>query len=249
MGATPGQQQAQRLAPCRAFCAAQGWTVVEVYIDDGRSAWREGVRRDDFERMPADVRAGRIDGIVSWQIDRLLRRVEDASAIIHIAKQYKTTIANVDGARDLTTASGRKKFHDAAVAAELASDLASERLRLKHAELAADGKFSGGTRPFGYLLEEYVYQDATGRHLKYRLVVNPEEAAAIAKAAEEVTEDGRSARNGRPGTSEAPGAGCFAMGTSRSCWWLRGSLGFAMRTGSWSRPSGKRSSAGSSLRS
>jgi site-specific DNA recombinase len=178
--------------PCRTFCAAQGWTVVEVYIDDGRSAWRRGVRRDDFERMLADVRAGRLDVIVSWQMDRLLRRVEDASAILAIARQFGTTIANVDGALDLTTASGRKKFHDAAVAAEYAIDLSSERLRLKHAELAADGKFSGGTRPFGYDLEEYVYTDHTGRHIKYRLIKNPAEAEVIATAAQEVTDDGRS---------------------------------------------------------
>jgi site-specific DNA recombinase len=178
--------------PCRAFCAAQGWTVIEVHIDDGRSAWRKGVRRDDFERMLADVRAGRIDVIVSWQMDRLLRRVEDASAIIQIAKEYGTTIANVDGALDLDTAAGRKKFYDLAVAAEYASDLSSERLRLKHGELAAEGKFSGGSRPFGFDLEEYVYTDHTGRHIKYRLVLNPEEAAVIEAGAKAVLE-GRSA--------------------------------------------------------
>jgi len=182
----------RQLPPCEAFCQAQGWTVVEVFIDDGRSAWRKGVRRDAFERMLADVRAGRIDAIVSWQMDRLLRRVEDASAIIHIAKEYGATIANVDGALDLDTAAGRKRLYDLAVSGEFESDLKSERLRLKHAELAADGKFSGGTRPFGYDLQEYVYQDATGRHIKYRLVKNPAEAEVIAKAATAVTEEGRS---------------------------------------------------------
>jgi site-specific DNA recombinase len=172
--------------PCEAFCHAQGWEIIEVYIDDNRSAWREGVRRDDFERMLADVRAGKLDAIVSWQMDRLLRRVEDASAIIHIAKQYGTTIANIGGMLDLTTAAGRKSFYELAVAAEHYSDALSEKLRLKHAELAADGKFSGGTRPFGYDLEEYVYTDHTGRYIKYRLVKNDAEAAAITAAAEAV---------------------------------------------------------------
>ena len=177
--------------PCEAFIKAQGWDIEGVYIDDGRSAWRQGVRRDDFERMLTNVRASRIDAIVSWQMDRLLRRVEDASAIIAIAKQHETIIANVDGALDLSTAAGRKKFYDLAVAAEYASDLSSERLRLKHAALAADGKFSGGTRPFGYDLEEYVYTDHTGRHIKYRLVLNAAEAAVIEAAAKAVLE-GRS---------------------------------------------------------
>jgi site-specific DNA recombinase len=178
--------------PCRAFCAAQGWEVVEVYVDDNRSAWRKGVKRDDFERLLADVRAGKRDAIVTWQADRLLRRVDDASAIVAIAKAHGTIIANVGGTIDLSTASGRKKFYDLAVASEFASDLTSERVRLKHLELAVEGKFSGGSRPFGYDLEEYIYEDHAGKHIKYRLIKNRAEAEVMAKAAQEVIDDGRS---------------------------------------------------------
>jgi DNA invertase Pin-like site-specific DNA recombinase len=180
--------------PCRAFCAAQGWTVVDVYIDDNRSAYKRNVRRDAFERMLADVRAGRIDAIVTWQADRLLRTVEDASAIITIAKQYGTVIANVGGTIDLSTASGRKRFYDLAVAAEYESDLKSERLKLKHAELAAEGKWEGGMRNFGYDLEPY--PDLDSGRVKYRLVPNPAEAAVLAAAATEVI-------GGRPHTAVA----------------------------------------------
>jgi DNA invertase Pin-like site-specific DNA recombinase len=170
--------------PCRAFCAQQGWTGVEVYVDDNRSAWKEGIRRDAFERMLADVRAGRIDVIVTWQADRLLRTVEDASAIVTIAKSFGTIIANVGGTIDLTTASGRKRFYDLAVAAEYESNLRSERLRLKHAELAAEGKWEGGMRPFGYDLKPY--PDLASGRVKYRLVPNPTEAPALEAAAKEV---------------------------------------------------------------
>ena len=76
--------------------------------------------------MLADVRAGRIDAIVTWQADRLLRTVEDASAIVTIAKSFGTVIANVGGTIDLSTASGRKRFYDLAVAAEYESDLRSD---------------------------------------------------------------------------------------------------------------------------
>jgi site-specific DNA recombinase len=173
--------------PCEAFCAEQGWQVVQVYVDDNRSAWKQGIRRDAFERLLSDVRAGRIDAIVTWQADRLLRTVEDASAMVTIAKQHGTIIANVGGAMDLSTASGRKRFYDLAVAAEYESDLKSERLKLKHAELAAEGKWEGGMRNFGYDLEEYVAQDANGRPvIKYKLVPNPTEAKALEDAAKEV---------------------------------------------------------------
>jgi DNA invertase Pin-like site-specific DNA recombinase len=127
--------------------------------------------------MLGDVRAGRLDAIVSWQMDRLLRRVEDASAIIKIAKQYGTMVANVGGELDLSTAAGRKTLYELAVAAEHSSDLASERLKLKHAELAADGHWQGGPRPFGYDLEPY--PDVASGRVRYKLIINQLEAMAI----------------------------------------------------------------------
>jgi site-specific DNA recombinase len=172
--------------PCEDFCKAHGWQVAGVYVDDNRSAWREGIRRDAFECMLGDVRAGRLDAIVSWQMDRLLRRVEDASAIVQVAKQYGTMVANIGGELDLSTAAGRKTFYELAVAAEHSSDLSSERLRLKHAELAADGHWQGGPRPFGYDLEPY--PDLDSGRVRYRLVPNQAEARAIQEGAKAVQE-------------------------------------------------------------
>jgi site-specific DNA recombinase len=176
----------RQLPPCEAFCQQQGWQVVEVYTDDNRSAWKQGIRRDNFERLLTDVRAGKIDAIVSWQMDRLLRTVEDASALIAIARKYKTVIANIGGTIDLNTADGRKRLYELAVAAYHESDLKSERLALKHAELAAEGHWQGGPRPFGYDLEPY--PDIASGRVKYNLVINQAEAAAIQRAKQDVLE-------------------------------------------------------------
>jgi site-specific DNA recombinase len=180
----------RQLPPCEDFCKAQGWQVVEVYVDDNRSAWKEGVTRDAFERMLSDIRtdaaAGHQNAIVTWQADRLLRTVEDASAIVAVAKRHGTLVANVGGSIDLSTADGRRRFYEAAVSAQYESDLKSERLKLKHAELAVDGHWQGGPRPFGYDLEPY--PDVASGRVRYRLVVNEAEAKAIqegAKAAQE----------------------------------------------------------------
>src|SRR4249920_26885 len=72
--------------PCEAFAKAQGWSVEQVYMDDSISAY-SGVPRERFEDMLSDVRAGRLDAIISWQADRLLRTVEDAAAIVQVAKE------------------------------------------------------------------------------------------------------------------------------------------------------------------
>jgi site-specific DNA recombinase len=186
--------------PCEAFVQAQGWTVEEVYLDDSTSAYT-GVPRENFERMLDDVRAGRLDAVVSWQMDRLLRTVEDASAIVAIAKQTGVLVANVGGSINLSTADGRKRFFEAAVASQYESDLKSERLKLKHAEIAATGGWQGGQRPFGFDLVPY--QD--GNRIKYQLVPNPEEATAIHRAAQDVLQ----------GTSVSSIVNRWAQGTIR----------------------------------
>jgi site-specific DNA recombinase len=85
---------------------------------------------------------------------------------------------------DLTTAAGRQKFYSLAITAEYESDLRSERLKLKHAELAATGQWEGGLRNFGYDLEPY--SDLASGRVKRKLVPNPTEAPALAAAAQEV---------------------------------------------------------------
>jgi site-specific DNA recombinase len=138
---------------CRAFAEAQGWTIRRVWVDNGVSA-HEAKHREHFEEMLADVRAGKVDAIVSWQVDRLLRSVIDASAIVAIAREYGTIVANVGGAIDLTKAAGRKQFYDLANAAEYESALRSERLKLKHNELGEAGAWWGGKwRPFGWQVQ------------------------------------------------------------------------------------------------
>ena len=84
-------------------------------------------------------------------------------------------MANVGGSIDLSTAEGRRRFYEAALAAQFESELKSERLKLKHAELAAAGHWQGGQRPFGYALVPF----QEGNRIKYRLELDPTEAAAI----------------------------------------------------------------------
>jgi site-specific DNA recombinase len=193
--------------PCEAFAKSQGWDVQEVYLDDSISAY-SGVPRDNFERMLADVRAGKLEAIISWQADRLLRTVEDAAAIVQIAKETGVLVANVGGSIDLSTAEGRRRFYEAALAAQFESELKSERLRLKHAEIAAAGGWQGGQRPFGYALVPY--QD--GNRIKYQLELDPAEAAAIDQAAKEILGGGSLSaieKRWAQGTIRRPHGGIF----------------------------------------
>lgn len=57
-----------------AACRAQGWTIVETYVDDGKSAATGKLaKRDAFARLVVDAAAGRFDVVAVIDQDRITR--------------------------------------------------------------------------------------------------------------------------------------------------------------------------------
>src|SRR5215211_379292 len=92
--------------PCRQLAERLGWTVAQVYVDNDLSAY-SGRRRPEYERILADVRAGRLDAILAWHADRLTRQPLENEGLINLAERYGTKLATVTGEPDLSTPSGR----------------------------------------------------------------------------------------------------------------------------------------------
>lgn len=137
--------------PCIELVERYGWTVGEIYTDNDVSAY-SGKRRPDYERMCADLRAGAVNAVVVWRDDRLHRNPRELEDFIDLIESTGAEIRTVmSGDHDLTTADGRLKARIVCSFARHESEVKSERLRLKHLELAQAGKVSGGgTRPFGF---------------------------------------------------------------------------------------------------
>jgi len=161
-------------ADCRALAKRKGWKVAEVYRDAGRSAWSDTRERPAFDRMLADLEAGRVAGIVAWKQDRLGRRVAEVAALLDRARKLGAVVATVSDGLDTTTPSGRMAAQVVAAAAELESANTSIRVRRAMQARAERGDAHGGPRPYGYRRE-----DGT-------LVVDDEEAAVVRECASRV---------------------------------------------------------------
>src|SRR4051794_8357778 len=59
---------------CRRYALIRGWEVAGVYEDIDMSAYQRGVVRPAYEQLLAEVAARRIDGVLVWKLDRLVRR-------------------------------------------------------------------------------------------------------------------------------------------------------------------------------
>ncbi|WP_106128126.1 recombinase family protein [Pseudosporangium ferrugineum] len=150
---------------CRALCEGRGWVVVEVYPDNDVSAY-SGAPRPAWARLLADVRAGTVDAIVGWHVDRLTRSPRELEDVIDLADKYGVELATVTGDVDLSTPTGRLVARMLGAAARHEAEHKAERQKRQRRQAAEAGRVAGGGhRPFGYEAD--------------RVTIVPEEAEII----------------------------------------------------------------------
>lgn len=175
-----GAGVARQQADCRALAERKGWTVGDVFIDNSVSAWGDR-RRPEYRRMLAAIKAGEIDAVVVWHLDRLHRRPVELEEFFEVCDGAQVRhLASVTGDVDLATDDGRFMARILGAVARKESDDKSRRVRRKHLELAEQGKPVGSGRPFGYLPD--------------RVTVDQAEADLIREAARRVV-DGDTVRS------------------------------------------------------
>ena len=128
--------------------------IVAVYSDIA-SAHNENARRPDFENALTDIRAGRIDGIIVWKVDRLTRRRSQARKLLTILEECGGRLATVVEGIDTADPSKREITEIAlaiyAGSAESESEAIGERVSLMHLDRARKGLIQpSSVRPFGH---------------------------------------------------------------------------------------------------
>lgn len=140
-------------ALCRKYAAEQGLAIAEghLYVDPHRSAWKPDGKREAWDAMIAAGQRREFDGLLAYKVDRFARNVRDAEDLVDLAGKRRVVVDGPhSGQIDLSTASGRHRFREAAVQAAAESDNTSERVKDALTERAADGLLLGGGRLFGF---------------------------------------------------------------------------------------------------
>lgn len=119
----------------------------------------------------ARVRAGDVTAVICWHPDRLHRRPVELEAYIDASKAGGVVTYSVKaGEMDLATDAGQLVARMLGAAARYESDTKATRIRRSSEQAIRAGKWTGGTRPFGWLLDEGEPR------------LHPEEAPALADA-------------------------------------------------------------------
>ncbi|MGH6653919.1 MAG: recombinase family protein, partial [Actinocrinis sp.] len=137
-------------ADCRALAAHLGWDVIAVHRDNDVSAYSASVRRG-YRNLLDDLRTGRADALIAWHPDRLYRRLPDLEELTRVAQERDILIRTVRaGAVDLNSASGVMTAEILASVSKHEIAHSIERVTRAKAQAAAEGRYRGGPRPYGY---------------------------------------------------------------------------------------------------
>jgi site-specific DNA recombinase len=146
----PSGSTLRQLEACRTLAADRGYEVVAELVDDGISA-SSGKRRPGYEAL-CDLIAERQVGVVlAWHPDRLHRRPAELETFLDLVDDAGVDVATCTaGDWDLSTASGRMFARQLGILARYEAEHRSERTRAGHDDLADEGYWHGGVRPYGY---------------------------------------------------------------------------------------------------
>ncbi len=129
--------------------AHAGWTLFRGKYDDGGFSGGN-TDRPALQRLLGDVRAGRIDVIVVYKVDRLTRSLADFAKLVELFDQHHVSFVSVTQQFNTTTSMGRLTLNVLLSFAQFEREVTSERIRDKIAASKRKGIWVGGMVPLGY---------------------------------------------------------------------------------------------------
>src|SRR5258708_4114542 len=131
---------------CRLTAERLGWEVHDVYQDNNRSAWKHDRKRPAWDRMLTDIGAGKINGIIVYHGDRLVRQPLDLELLISLSRTTRIKLASPTGVHDLNDAEDQMVLGIQANVFRHESASTSRRRKQQYERWRRDGRVRGGGR-------------------------------------------------------------------------------------------------------
>src|SRR5947208_401016 len=154
---------------CEAYIRSQrneGWVLVRTRYDDGGFSGGN-LERPALQNLIADIRAGRIDIVVVYKVDRLTRSLADFARLVELFDAEAVSFVSVTQQFNTTSSMGRLTLNVLLSFAQFEREVTGERIRDKIAASKKKGMWMGGNVPLGYDADERT------------LVINPAEAETV----------------------------------------------------------------------
>ncbi len=135
-----------------AYCKAQGWSLVNVYIDAGVSGSSQRGRLA-LAQLLAAAESKSFERVVFWKLDRLSRSLRDVLELSDRLEKQGVQIVSIQEGIDAGTPTGRMYRNIIGTMAEFERETITERIEHGLAEKARQGELLGPV-PVGYVRAE-----------------------------------------------------------------------------------------------
>jgi len=146
----------------------EGWVCLPDHYDDGGFTGGN-MERPALQRLLNDVKAGKVQVVIVYKIDRLSRSLLDFAKIAEILEQHSASFAAVTQNFNTKDSMGRLTLNILYSFAQFEREIISERTRDKIAAARRKGKWTGGMPILGYDIDSQ----------SGKLVINEEEAVRV----------------------------------------------------------------------
>src|SRR5450631_3953625 len=125
--------------------AHAGWTLLRTKYDDGGFSGGN-TDRPALQRLLEDVRAGKVEVIVVYKVDRLTRSLADFAKLVELFDNNKVSFVSVTQQFNTTTLMGRLQWNLLLSFAQFEREVKSGRIRAKMQPPNVRAFGSGGWR-------------------------------------------------------------------------------------------------------
>jgi site-specific DNA recombinase len=158
-----------RRESCEAYIKSQlheGWRLLADHYDDGGFSGGS-LDRPELGRLLADIRAGKVDMVVVYKVDRLTRSLTDFAKLVELFDAQGVSFVSVTQAFNTTNSTGRLTLNVLLSFAQVEREVIAERVRAKVAASKRKGIWMGGGVPLGYINRDK------------KLIIVPQEAETV----------------------------------------------------------------------